>query len=79
MKELMHIDKTDVREENTEKHRKEMPRLQIPANLRNDVRERYVEEGSTRERESFGVEGLTEFSSPLHQENHQQSGNRCRA
>lgn len=72
---MIGINEEEVGQHDTNDHEDKMPGLQLATNLRDDVGNRHVEEGTSREGEGDGQSRLVNLRHPKSDESSQQGGN----
>lgn len=78
-KQLLHtvcVDKAEIGDEDTDEHRKQVPSLQVRANLGHDVSDRHVEEGTRGEGEADGQESAVQLHAPQAEHRHDERSKR---
>ena len=71
---MISIDEEEIGKHNTNNHENEMPRLEVAANLGDDVRDGDIKEGSGREGEGHGHHRRANLRDPQSGERREESG-----
>ena len=75
---MVRIDEEEIGKHNTNDHENEMPRLEVAADLGNDVRDGDIKEGSRREGERHGHHRRANLRDPQSGERREESGDGSR-